>query len=97
MILTNTWIHFVIALLVGLIAGFVHWSLLKLDPNAIIYLWWWFVIAAALILFNMEKNQNRRNRKYWRDNWLDSLVDWAVGMVGFVTGLLPFWLQVGPL
>jgi hypothetical protein len=92
--LTNTWKHFVIALIVGLLAGFIHWAILKLDPNAIIYLWWWFVVGAAIILFNVENNQNRRNPKYWKENWIDSMVDWTVGMIGFVMGLLPFWLKI---
>lgn len=109
MIIANQWKHGLVGFGLGLTLGLIHW-LIEKTPGAEIHLWWWMVAVFAMVVINVERNQMKAAvydakqvgkpitpNEYWRKKWLDAVLDVVVGLVGFVLGLLPFWMKMGAL
>lgn len=97
--IANQWKHLLGFWVVATVCGFIHWLLLKLDPNAQMYLWWFGVFGIVIFAVNIERNQylisNLPLAQYLRLRWWDTLLDLICSILGGVLGLLPWWWMSG--
>lgn len=97
----NQWKHFVAWGIAGIPFAGIHsfiWYV-KLGTEQEFFLWYWFYAVVAMFSLLIEINQGRSVKtpiEYWKNKWLDSILDIVASVAGAVFTTLPWlWGWIG--
>jgi len=97
----NQWKHFVAWGIVGIPFAGIHSFIWKTGLGTVqeFFLWYWAFAVVAMLSLLIELNQARGVKtplEYWKNKWLDSLLDIVASVAGFMFATLPWlWGWIG--